>query len=40
MSMHKSIINVTCAINLFDHKILVTQRIEKLNYLEMRISWR
>ena len=30
MSMHKSIINVTCAINLFDHKILVTQGIEKV----------
>ena len=28
--MPKSIIHVTCAIILFDHKILVTQGIEKI----------
>ena len=33
MSMPKSIINVTYAIILFDHEILVTQRIEKIKSL-------
>ena len=28
--MHKSIMNVTCAIILFDHKILLSQRIEEV----------
>lgn len=34
--MHKSIINVTCAIILFDNKILVTQRSEKM---KLPLKW-